>query len=179
MFQIDTPSAVPALPAPDTAGTPGYFGKGNVSTGERPTTLSADWANMVQSELLAIVLAGGETPSKTNHSQVLTAITSLISAAFISLGLPAGTQLRIGSAAIATGSNVTNTPITFSPQFPTACTGVIAIAQGYANPSWHPIILMVQPGTLSASGAIITADTGNGGQSIMNATNMLFLAFGD
>lgn len=74
MFRIDTPSAVGALPAPATAGTPGYFGRGNLATGSPPTTLSADWANMVQEELMAVVTSAGLTPSKTNNAQLLAAI---------------------------------------------------------------------------------------------------------
>ena len=73
MFRVDDPSAVPALPTPGAAGTPGYFTEG--VPGVTPATLvRADFLNMVQDELMAIVVAGGLTPSKTTRNQVLLAL---------------------------------------------------------------------------------------------------------
>ena len=77
MFRIDHDSAVPVLPAITPAGTPGYFGRGNPVGGIRPTTLTADWANQVQEELIALLVAGGVTPVKGTNNQVLAALNVL------------------------------------------------------------------------------------------------------
>jgi len=79
MFRIDVPSAVPALPTPQAAGTPGYFGRGNVGTGELPTTVTADFLNMIQEEIAHVVTGAGLTLSKTDHTQLATAIADMIS----------------------------------------------------------------------------------------------------
>lgn len=76
MQRIDNSGAVASLPAAQPAGTPGYFGRGNPGLGLLATPLSADWANMVQEELMGIVLAAGITPSKTDLAQVLAALRS-------------------------------------------------------------------------------------------------------
>jgi hypothetical protein len=78
MFQIDQPTAVPLLPAPSVAGTQGYFTNGNESTGLASTVVDADFLNMLMSELVNVVLAGGLTPSKTTYNQLLQAILILI-----------------------------------------------------------------------------------------------------
>lgn len=77
MFRIDNASAVASLPAPQAAGTPGYFTRGDSTTGTPPSILSADWANMLQEELMAVVLAASLTPSKTNHAQLLAALRAM------------------------------------------------------------------------------------------------------
>lgn len=77
MFRIDTDTAAAALPTPGAAGTPGYFTHGDPSTGTPATTVSADFLNMIQEELMAIVAAGALTPDKTNHGQVLAALEEL------------------------------------------------------------------------------------------------------
>jgi hypothetical protein len=76
MFRIDDPSAAVALPTPGAAGTEGYFTEGN--PGVTPATLvRADFLNMVQEELRAVVVAAALTPSKTTFNQVLTALNTL------------------------------------------------------------------------------------------------------
>lgn len=77
MFRIDDPSATPSLPAQLPAGTPGYFSRGNPGSGIRPTTLTVDWANIVQEELMAILAAAGITPAKGDTDQVLDALNVL------------------------------------------------------------------------------------------------------
>ena len=77
MQRIDVASAVTALPAPAAAGTPGYFTGGDPVGGQAATVLSADFMNMLQEELIAIVLAAALAPSKTNHGQLLQALEAL------------------------------------------------------------------------------------------------------
>ena len=87
MQRIDGPTAVPTLPVPAATGTPGYFGQGNLAAGLRPTTMSADWANMMQEEVMSVITAASIAPDKTNHTQLLTAINSLITTA-VTAGRP-------------------------------------------------------------------------------------------
>jgi hypothetical protein len=78
MFRIDDATAANSLPAPEAAGTEGYFTEGNPATGTPATNVRGSWLNMIQEELRAIVIAGGGTPSKTTYNQVLTAIQALV-----------------------------------------------------------------------------------------------------
>lgn len=82
MQRIDNSGAVASLPEPLAAGIPGYFGRGNPGSGLLATPLSADWANMVQEELYAIVIAAGLVPSKTVRTQVRDAIELLYKGLF-------------------------------------------------------------------------------------------------
>ena len=77
MFRTDVATASATLPTPAAAGTPGYFTNGNPGTGTPATVLDADWANMLQEELIAVVVAAGLTPSKTTRTQVRDAILAL------------------------------------------------------------------------------------------------------
>lgn len=78
MFPIDQSTAASSLPTPAAAGTPGFFTGGNPASGTPATVVDPDWLNMIQQELINIVDAGGETPSKTTYNQVLLAIKALI-----------------------------------------------------------------------------------------------------
>ncbi|KUR80749.1 hypothetical protein [Novosphingobium sp. FSW06-99] len=77
MFNIDTASAAAELPAPGAAGTPGYFTNGDPTAGTPPTTISADWLNGIQAELLSILSAASIEPNKTEFNQVLTALRDI------------------------------------------------------------------------------------------------------
>lgn len=77
MFRIDTDTAAGALPAPAAAGTPGYFTNGDPLTGTPATTVSADFLNMIQEELMSILASAGISPAKDNHGQVLEALQNL------------------------------------------------------------------------------------------------------
>lgn len=78
MYRIDDATAAVSLPAPEAAGSEGYFTEGNPATGTPATNVRGSWLNMIQEELRAIAVAGGQTPSKTTYNQVLLAIQSLI-----------------------------------------------------------------------------------------------------
>jgi len=78
MFRIDHASAAPALPTPAPEGTPGYFTAGDPVHGEAATVFTADFANMLQEELMAVVEAAGIEPDKSAHNQLLESIRELI-----------------------------------------------------------------------------------------------------
>jgi len=77
MYQIDNSSAAAVIPASTTPGTPGYFTDGNPATGIAPTILPAEFMNMVMLEILGVLSAGGVTPSKSNFTQLTTAIRAV------------------------------------------------------------------------------------------------------
>jgi hypothetical protein len=85
MFRIDDPSAAASLPAPEAAGTEGYWTEGNPGSGVPATLERASWFNMVQEELRAVVVAGGLTPSKTSYNQLLNAIKALTSGRLLNI----------------------------------------------------------------------------------------------
>lgn len=64
MFRIDTSRAVAVRPAAGAAGSPGYFGAGDPTTGFLPTQFSPDWCNDVQENLMAVLADGGITGVK-------------------------------------------------------------------------------------------------------------------
>ncbi len=74
MFQTDQATASNTLPAPASAGTPGYFTNGNPGSGVPATILDADFMNMLMIELSNVVTGAGITLSKTTYNQVLSAI---------------------------------------------------------------------------------------------------------
>jgi hypothetical protein len=77
MYRIDVATASATIPTPLAAGIEGYFTNGNPGVGTPATVVDADWANMVQEELYAIVLAAGLTPSKAVRTQVRDGIAAL------------------------------------------------------------------------------------------------------
>lgn len=72
MFNIDSATAIPSMPTPDTAGTPGWFAQTSPYT-----ATTADWANGIQAELLSILTEAGITPSKSVTDQVLSSIQKI------------------------------------------------------------------------------------------------------
>jgi hypothetical protein len=120
MFQIDVPTAAAVEPTPAAPGTPGYFTDGNAIAGTPPTIVPADWFNQITDELLAIVIAGGLTPSKSVRNQVLLAIRSML------LALGGGYPILVNSSqTLSPGVYYTDTsqgPITITTNtFTTEC----------------------------------------------------------
>ena len=78
MFQIDGPGIVGAKPARTVLGTIGWF---NQSPGSSPgTVVTAEWLNMIQAEVLAVVTGAGLTPDKAVDNQLYQAIVALTGA---------------------------------------------------------------------------------------------------
>ena len=78
MQRIQSIGTVNSLPEPQFSGDPGYFYGGNPATGKQATILTADWLNMIQEELLAVVAAAGIEPDALTRDQVLQAIRVLV-----------------------------------------------------------------------------------------------------
>lgn len=79
MHRVDTATAVASLPAPQAAGTPGFFVKGDPAVPTQATTPGPDWFNMIQEELYNVVVQAGITPdaTKADFTQVYDAIIAL------------------------------------------------------------------------------------------------------
>lgn len=113
MHRIDHSTAVAALPAPAALGTPGYFTQGDPVNGVPATIVTKDWANALQEEVAAVVLAAGLTLDKANNAQLLTAITAMIAGA----AQPDASEtvkgiLRLATDALALGRTDDTTAIT-------------------------------------------------------------------
>lgn len=79
MQRIDGPTAVAARPNPAAvSGTPGFFTGGDPNVPVAPTTVSPDWLNAVQEEIVGVIIGAGIALSKGNTGQLLAAIQALI-----------------------------------------------------------------------------------------------------
>jgi hypothetical protein len=94
MFRIDNAKAVAVQPTYPSAGTPGYYTKGDPNGGIPATPVDEWWLNQIQEELLALVVAGGLTPTKGTNTQIRDAVNALIVAASVNLGASAHGLLR-------------------------------------------------------------------------------------
>lgn len=111
MFRIDDPTAAPALPAPEAAGTEGFWTEGNPGAGVPDTIIRASWMNRVQESLRAIVDAVGIAPGKTAYAAVSQAIRRMAGAnasVLTTTGSLTADQAGIVSLSAAAG-NVTRT----------------------------------------------------------------------
>lgn len=81
MFKIDDATAIGTIPTPAAAGAAGFFTDGDPSGSVPATVVSADWLNAVQEEMCFVVTDSGATLSKTDRTQLKTAIDSIVSTA--------------------------------------------------------------------------------------------------
>jgi len=83
MFRIDNATAAAALPAPTAAGVnpDHFFTDGDPLVPIPPTIVDAEWANMVQEELVAVIVGAGLALNKADRTQLRAAITAMISGA--------------------------------------------------------------------------------------------------
>ena len=95
MYQIDNSTVSATLPAPSSAGTPGYFTDGNPATGLAPTVVPAEFLNAVMMELINVILAAGLVPSKTNLTQLTAAIRQLAQSYQVGLIGPSASMAAI------------------------------------------------------------------------------------
>lgn len=120
MHRIDNSTAAAVLPTPSAAGTPGYWTAGNPVSGTPATVISPDWMNAVQEELTTVITAGGVVPSKTNNTQLLTALGSIFGGGgtLSATGwqkLPGGLILQWSSVTIPTSTSIIWTyPVAFT-----------------------------------------------------------------
>ncbi|UCQ39661.1 hypothetical protein DCF38_08915 [Edwardsiella piscicida] len=77
MYFVDNNSAVSVMPQvkPVSSTTPQYFTEGG--NGVPPTYPGADWFNIIQTELLAVLAAAKISPDKANQSQLLAALQGI------------------------------------------------------------------------------------------------------
>ena len=68
MHKIDTPDAT----------RDGRFTEGDPTVPVPATTVSADWLNAVQDEVLAVLSAAGLAPAKNNNAQLLAALKKIV-----------------------------------------------------------------------------------------------------
>lgn len=117
------------MPVPEAAGTEGFWTEGNPATGVPATLERASWFNMVQEELRAVAVAGGQTPSKTQYNQVLGALQSMYGAGrpghvFTAndwVPLPGGLILQWGQFTQNDSGTSTFYSFTLPIAFPSAC----------------------------------------------------------
>lgn len=88
MHRIDHSTNNASLPAPDAAGTPGYFKKGDPGLGIPATIVTQDWANDVQENLVHVILTAGGSLTKGRKEDLYDALIALINGA--SLGFSTG-----------------------------------------------------------------------------------------
>ena len=168
MYQIDVASALPELPASTAAGAPGFFGDGDPVGGQAATVLPAEFMNMLMMELLNILSAASLAPSKSNHTQLLTALETIFEIDFSELANGylfhrlTGFKLQWGSGSHsdATGGQAVIFPVPFTD----GCLCAIACnAAGNGPPTaFHGTQLIspaqmkvwsaTSPGTAAASG---------------------------
>ncbi|MBR7961259.1 hypothetical protein KDW41_12465 [Burkholderia vietnamiensis] len=111
MYRIDDATAATSLPAPEAAGTEGYFTEGNPTAGTPATNVRGSWLNMIQEELCAILAAAGIIRSKTTYNQVNSALQKMYSSVIgsvrnLAMSIPAASatatltadQIIVGSA---------------------------------------------------------------------------------
>lgn len=100
MFRIDDATAASSLPAPETAGTEGYFTEGNPTAGTPATNVRGSWLNMIQEELCAILAAAGIARSKTTYNQVNSALQKMYAS-------PVGTVRNLSMSVSAASASAT------------------------------------------------------------------------
>lgn len=92
MQRIDGLTAAIARPAPaPVSGTPGYFTGGDPAVPLAPTTVSPDWLNAIQEELVGVIIGAGLDLSKADNGQLLAAIRALITSGGVSFATDAET----------------------------------------------------------------------------------------
>lgn len=74
MQRISAPNTVPALPAADDAGTPGFFSEGNPGGGVQATPVTDDFLNAIQEEMVETITAAGLALSPGDLTQLRQAV---------------------------------------------------------------------------------------------------------
>lgn len=86
MQRIDGPTAARARPAAGpVSGTPGFFTGGDPAIPTAPTTVSVDWLNAIQEEIVAVIVGAGLDLSKADNAQLFAAIRALISSGGVAM----------------------------------------------------------------------------------------------
>lgn len=91
---------------------------------------------------------------------------------------PNGVIEQWGSTPIASGGSSVTGTITFPIPFPTACKGIIGVANDRGNSGWGPLIVMTQHALVTNTNCPFVADTANGSQFIASGRAVLWRAIG-
>ncbi len=137
MDLIIAPNTVPlaGADAPPTTGTPGYATDGTAGAGYTDATdFPAYHYNGVVEELMNVITAGGQTPSRANTAQLLAALEQLFGPAAFPSGVgvngwkkipdpnsPSGYFILQWGNAISVGSGTRTQTITLPIAFPNVC----------------------------------------------------------
>lgn len=122
-----------------TADDDDEFTNGSVTGGQSPTNLVAEWFNMVQRELVAVVTKAGLTLDESNDNQLISALTGMFpqtknyfsEIAALGTAAVAAAQANLGLTASVNGLYPIGAPIPWpSDTLPT--TGTWALCQGQA-----------------------------------------------
>jgi hypothetical protein len=190
MQRIDGPTRSATLPVPRAVGiggnAPGYFQDGNPLNNTPPTTLDRDWANMVQEELVAPIIAAGLTLDKADHGQLLAALHILFVAAGgtsgvvigtneVSMPLPGGFVLKFGTVL----ASVIEQSVShgFDAAFPNQCWVVIPVIINASGSSQRDVWAQVQ--ALSPSGFTLYLEWSGSGQSSGPSDGYQYIAIGN
>lgn len=174
MFRIDDASAAAALPAPEAAGTEGYWTEGNPAAGVPATLERASWFNMIQEELRNVVVAGALAPSKTTYNQLLNAIMVVTVGRLVGVQVfsVAGTATYVPTAGATTyvaevqggGGSGGNAVATLSGQVSAGSGGA---AGGFARK--RGLISTINGATITVGAGGGAGATANGGSSSIGA----------
>ena len=162
MFRIDHPTAVPAMPALAAPGAPGYFTGGDPATALPATVVTADWANEVQEEIVAVIAAAGLALTKGDTTQLYKAIAKLGTPRWVVLAT--GTVLTAGVRLIPD-----NTAAAVSYTLPAAPADgdVIEWRQGATSFATNPVAFDPGGNTIMGRAGVMTVDSPNDGGSLI------------
>lgn len=162
MYALDNSSGVSVMPAiADQLSTGLFFTEGG--DGQEPSYPGADWYNIVQSELIAVLTEAGISPNKTALNQLSTAIKKIIQKQSVSFATDTGAAnayvvsltpalasprgegmvIRFKVANTNTGACTVNDGVSTVPIVGLALSalqGGEMVAGGYAWIQWHPSV---------------------------------------
>ncbi|WP_434663437.1 hypothetical protein P5W99_24360 [Paraburkholderia sp. A3BS-1L] len=181
MYRIDDATAATSLPAPETAGTEGYFTEGNPATGTPATKVRGSWLNMIQEELCAILAAAGIARSKTTYNQVNLALQKLYSPV-----IGSGRNIAMSVSAASASATLTADEIvigaalggqkymlsSFNKTINLATTGAGGMDTGAAPVSGYVALYAIYNPTTGASALLATNATSSLASNIYGGANM-------
>lgn len=141
MQRVIRNTAVVALPAMPSGGTPGYFANPNPGGGVPATVPGYEWFNSVQEELCAVIAAGGIALDLANTGQVIAAIKALYGNGRIGhvftandwCPLPGGLILqwgKVGGGTIPGGTGISASGLSWPVTFPNQVLAAWATVDG-------------------------------------------------
>lgn len=181
MYRIDDATAATSLPAPESAGTEGYFTEGNPATGTPATKVRGSWLNMLQEELCSILAAAGIARLKTSYNQVNLALQKMYAPVVgtmrnASMSVTAASATATFAAdeivvATALGGQ-TFKPANFNKTINLAATGAGGMDTGSAPASGYVALYAIYNPTTGASALLATNATSAVAPNVYGGANM-------